>query len=110
LRERAALEALHQRYQARGLVVLAVNMGEPTAKVSAYVAQHHLSFRHVLDMDRQAAARLSVPATPTTFLINPQGQILGGGLGYRDWRSPAAHTLLEQLLTEARGDTLRGSP
>lgn len=41
---------------------------------------------------------LAVPATPTTLLIAREGQVVGGGLGYRNWASPAAHQLVESLL------------
>jgi len=99
-RERPALEALHNQYQDQGLVVLAVNIGETAAQVKDYVAQHGLSFPHVLDPDTQVAAWFGVRGTPTNFLVDRSGNIVGGGTGYRDWAAPAAHQLIESLLLQ----------
>lgn len=101
MRERAALEALYQRYKDQGLVVMAVNMGEPLAKVKPYIAKHKLTFPHMLDAGTTVTRLFGVPASPATFLVNRQGQALGAGLGYRDWASPQAIQLLESALAEA---------
>ena len=81
-------------------MIVAVNMGEPVAKVRAYVAQHRLSFPQLLDPDNTLARMFSVRATPTNFLIDREGHIVAGGMGYRDWRMPEAHRLIESLLTD----------
>lgn len=89
---------MHQRYRDQGLVVLAVNVGESAELVKSYVAKHRLTFPHGLDTTRKIAAQFAVPGTPATFLIDRQGRLLGGGSGYRDWVSPAALKLVENLL------------
>ena len=76
-------------------------MGETAATVKAYVAQHRLSFLHLLDADHQAASLFSIRATPTTLLTDRSGHILGGGAGYRDWSTPAAHQLVQSLLKDS---------
>lgn len=81
-------------------MILAVNMGETVAQVKDYVAQHGLSFPHVLDADTQVASWFGVRGTPTNFLVDRSGNIIGGGSGYRDWASPAAHQLIESLLVQ----------
>jgi len=83
-------------------VVLGINMREAPDLVKTYVAKHRLTFSHLLDTDAKVAAMFAVPATPTTLLIDREGQVLAGGLGYRDWASPAAHRLIESLLKTAQ--------
>lgn len=83
-------------------MVLGVNMKETPELVKTYVARHRLSFPHLLDSDAKVAAMFAVPGAPTTLLIDRAGQVLGGGLGYRDWASPAVHRLVESLLKSAR--------
>jgi peroxiredoxin len=79
-------------------VVLGINMREALNLVETYVAKHRLAFPHLLDVDAKVASMFAVPGTPTTFLIDREGQVLGVGVGYRDWASPAAHRLIESLL------------
>jgi hypothetical protein len=81
-------------------VILAVNMGETAAQVKDYVTQHGLSFPHMLDPDTQVASWFGVRGTPTNFLVDRSGNIVGGGSGYRDWAAPAAHQLIESLLAQ----------
>jgi peroxiredoxin len=73
-------------------------MGEAADTVRAYKTKHRLSFTHVLDADRKVALLFSVSATPTNFLLDRRGRILGGGAGYRDWSAPEAHELIQSLL------------
>ena len=81
-------------------MVLAVNMGETAAQVKDYVTQHGLSFPHMLDPNAQVASWFGVHGTPTNFLVDRSGNIVGGGSGYRDWTTPAAHQLIESLLLQ----------
>ena len=82
-------------------MVLGINMHEAPNLVKTYVTKHRLTFLHLLDADAKVASMFAVPGTPTTFLINREGQILGVGIGYRNWASPAAHRLVEGLLKTA---------
>jgi hypothetical protein len=79
-------------------VVVGINMREAPNLVKTYVAKHHLTFPHLLDVDAKLASMFAVPGTPMTFLIDRAGQVLGAGVGYRNWSSPAAQRLVESLL------------
>ena len=79
-------------------MVLGVNIKESPKAVNAYIAKHRLTFPHLLDGEAKVASMLAVPATPATLLVDRAGQVIGGGLGYRDWATPAAHQLVESLL------------
>jgi peroxiredoxin len=83
-------------------VVLGVNMREAPNRVKTYVAKHRLTFPHLLDTDAKVVSMFAVPGMPTTFLIDREGQVLGAGVGYRNWASPATHRLVESLLKTAQ--------
>jgi peroxiredoxin len=83
-------------------VVLGINMREAPDLVKTYVAKHRLTFPHLLDTDAKVASMFAVPGTPATFLIDREGQVLGAGIGYRNWTSPVAHRLVESLLKTAQ--------
>jgi hypothetical protein len=78
-------------------------MGEPASLVKAYIAQHRLSFPHLLDRDNKVSGRFGVQGTPTNFLIDRAGKLRGGGVGYRDWATPEVHRLIESLLAASVG-------
>ena len=84
-------------------MVLAVNIRESAEQVQAYITRHRLSFPHVLDTEAKVAAWFGVRGTPMSFLVDRSGQVVGGGSGYRDWTSPAAHQLIQSLLAQDRG-------
>ncbi len=63
-----------------------------------YVEENHLTFPHLIDQANEVSRVFMVPATPTTFLLDREGRLVGGGAGYRDWGAPEAHQLIEALL------------
>jgi peroxiredoxin len=98
--EMPALEALWQRYRARGLVVLgiAVDRGAPRALIEPYVRHHGLTFPILLDPDLAALGAWKVAGLPATFLIRPGGDAVGMAIGARDWNSGEMRALVEALL------------
>lgn len=102
--EMPSLQTLHQTYQARGLLVLAVAMDAGGHAVVAPFAQTHgLTMPILLDPQQMLAARLQVPGIPATYLLDKRGRIVGFETGARDWQAPAIRSLVEQLLAEEGG-------
>ena len=83
-------------------MVLGINMREAQERVKTYVAKHRLTFPHLLDVEAKVTSMFAVPGAPATFLIDREGQVLGVGVGYRNWASPATHRLVENLLKAAQ--------
>jgi peroxiredoxin len=75
-------------------------MGESAEQVKPFKTKHRLHFVHLLDTDNKTAAQFSVSGTPTNFLLDRRGRVLGGGVGYRNWAAAEAHQLLQSLLQE----------
>ena len=82
----------------RGLVVLAVSFEESPAKVAAWVKKIGLPFPVFLDEDGAARRAWKVQSTPTVFLVDRQGRVIGKSVGTRPWTSPAGRALLTALL------------
>ncbi len=55
----------------------------------------------LLDTDGAVTRRYGVNGTPTAFLIDRQGRLLGRAVGPRDWASPAGAALIAPLLADA---------
>jgi len=102
--EMPTLEALWQRYRARGLVVLGVSVdrGAPRAILAPYLERLGLTFPILVDPDMTAAAAWRVTGLPATFIIKPDGDVAGMAAGAREWDSAEMLALLETLLPAAR--------
>ena len=98
--EMPALEALHRQFASRGLAVIGLNVREGKQAISRYTAELGLTFPFVLDPDGRTNDLYGVIGLPTTFVVGRDGRAVAFGVGPRDWKSPAARTLIEILLTE----------
>ena len=65
-----------------------------------FLQKHQVLYPVVLDLRYQVAQMYSVPGTPTSYLINRAGKVVGGIAGPRDWHSPTAKKLIAQLLDQ----------
>jgi hypothetical protein len=70
------LETLYQRHRAAGLQILAVDVGEDQATVSAFVAAKPVSFPVLLDRDQLVSTRYRVEAFPTSLLLDSEGNVV----------------------------------
>lgn len=74
--EMPELEATYQEYQDDGLVIVAVNRQETVDEIRPYFYDEmELSFTPVLDENGLVANLYSVLVMPTTYFINPEGDI-----------------------------------
>ena len=101
--EMPSLEALWQRYRARGLVVVGVSVdrGSPRGLLEPYVRNLKLTFPILLDPDSKTSDGWRVTALPATFIVRPGGDVTGMAVGAREWNSAAMQALIERLLPGA---------
>jgi thiol-disulfide isomerase/thioredoxin len=76
-KEQAAVETLVHDFGARGLVVLAVNVGESKKKVKLYLADSPRTCKIVLTDDTNLAALYEAKSFPLYVLIDRDGNIAG---------------------------------
>jgi thiol-disulfide isomerase/thioredoxin len=79
--EMPALEAVHQRYQDQGLVVLAVNVSESSSEVGKYAKTKGLTFPHFWDRDQQSMKSYEIRSLPTTLFIDRTGTVVHRQVG-----------------------------
>ena len=91
----------HQKFQQRGLETVAIAMSyDPVEWVLNYSRSRQLPFKVALDRNGDLARSWGdVKLTPTTFLLDKQGQIVKRYVGAPDFA--ALHQLIEQLLAQA---------
>ena len=92
--------ATYQKYQSRGFDTLAVAMSyDPPSYVVNYAETRKLPFKVALDNTGAVAkAWGDVRITPTTYIVNKQGQIVKTYVGNPNF--PELHQLIERLLAE----------
>lgn len=83
--------------------MLAINIQESRSTVAAWAREKGVTIPILLDTDGEITKRYGVIATPTTFLVDREGRLLGRAVGPRDWGSPAGKGLLAGLLTNPAG-------
>ena len=82
----------------QGLVIYAVSIKEPRDTVAAWVKKVNLGFPVLLDEEGTAARAWKISSTPTVFLIDRRGRLVGRAVGAKPWSSPAGRSLLKALL------------
>jgi hypothetical protein len=70
------------------------------SELQQFLQRHQVSYPVALDANYQAARQYRVPGTPTSYLINRAGNVLGGISGPGDWSSRAARRLFTNLLAQ----------
>ena len=102
--EMPAMEKLWQKFKEEDFVILAVDLREGKEKVSSFMKENCYTFPVLLDSRGGVANTYGIRAIPTTYLLNPEGRIVGKAMGARNWASQDALKLMEHLLpkTEAK--------
>lgn len=82
-----------------GVKMVAVNLGEPKAKVSRFLDNTPIDFPVALDTAEEHSKRWPVPALPMTFIIDADGRAVYSAAGPREWDAP---DLLEKITALSR--------
>ncbi len=104
--EMPSMEQLHRAFKDKGLVVLGVNFQEGREAVAAFMREHGLTFRTLLDPDAAVSDQYGVRFIPTTVLLDREGRMIARVVGPREWDGPAARQLFAGLLNQ----TLAAAP
>jgi thiol-disulfide isomerase/thioredoxin len=87
--EERLVDAIDKEFAPKGLVVLAVDVGESKKTVKKYLQEHPRSVRIVLNDDTNLAAMYAATAYPIYVVVDREGKIAGeqrGGGGERALR------------------------
>lgn len=105
---RAELPALNRTWAAlrdEGVAMLAVNVGEKSRAVSAFLQDYPIDFPVLLDEKGISMQRWQIKGMPTTVILNPQGELVHHIAGERAWDSPEILTQIRAVKTQT-GDSV----
>lgn len=99
LKEMPSMEQLHQKFKDQKFTVVAISIDtEPQQKVEGFVKKLKVNFPILLDPENESSDVYGVRSLPSTFLINPQGQVVAAAKGEREWFSEDALSYLEEWI------------
>ena len=97
--EMPSLESLYRKFKKRNFAVIAVSNDIFGAQVvEPYIQAQDFTFPVGLDPKLKVSNQFGVISLPTTFLINPQGKIIGVLNGAENWVDPKTLLYFDQLL------------
>lgn len=93
--EMPALERLWQQVRDKGIVILAVNVGEDRDTIFEFMGQYPMSFPLPMDLKGEVVKSYPVTGLPTSYVVDPEGLVTHRAVGGREWDAPQ---LIQQLL------------
>ncbi len=84
-KEMPSMERAWQKIQAEGIAMIGINVGEDFDTVFGFTGDIDISFPLLLDTDSSATKKWPIRGLPTTYVVNPQGEIVYQALGERQW-------------------------
>ena len=73
------------KFKNEPIAMLAINVGDDRDAVLAFVEDFPIDFDLLLDRDGRVSQRWEVNAMPTTFVVNPGGELVYKIIGSREW-------------------------
>ncbi len=98
-----SLENLKESYKGKPFKVLLISVMESEETVKNYFKKENLTVRVLIDRFGKVSAQYNVQSHPIKFLISGEGELLGVGLGYRNWDSEEMNKLVNILIQKTDG-------
>ncbi len=86
--EMPSLQNLHTDLEDDAFSVVAVNVQEDRETVNEFVQELGLRFPVLLDRNGKTTRRYAVRGMPTSYLISPDGRVIGAKIGFHIWDEP----------------------
>jgi len=87
--EMPSLQSAWEQLKKQGIQVLGIDVGEDEETIFQFTANYPVEFPLLLDKNSRVINQWGVVGLPTTFVINPEGQIIYRAIGGRKWDDPA---------------------
>lgn len=78
--------------------MLAINLGDERAMLAAWLKSRSVTSTVLLDARDDVAKSYGIAFTPTVFLVDRAGKLVGKAIGVRPWSGDKGRALLRLLL------------
>lgn len=97
-KEMPSMMRLQAKLAGKPFVILAVNMGETEKEVKDFLTQVNADFTILMDSDGKAITAWKVFVAPSTFLVDPKGNIRYVLQGGAEWDAPEYVQKVSEML------------
>lgn len=101
-REMPSMQRAWERLESRGVLLLAINVGQREEQVWSFASEAQLTFPILLDDSGQTTSSWPVIGLPTTYVIDPQGRMVYRAVGDREWDDPVLLAPVLALVNQAQ--------
>ncbi len=95
--EMTTLQSAYEILDRDDLVILSIHAGNPSEGVESVLALNRIDYQVLFDIDLQLGG-WGVPIMPTTFVVDPEGDIRYRAVGTRVWNSPFMIDFIQSIL------------
>ncbi len=92
------MNEMQQKYGARGLTIVGVNVDKRRADADKFLTQFPASFTIVFDPDGNTPSAYDAKGMPTSYLVDPKGGVVLVEVGFRDERKAELEAKIRALL------------
>ncbi|WP_304225076.1 TlpA disulfide reductase family protein [Gracilinema caldarium] len=96
--EMPSMEEFYKTFKNNKLTIFAISTGEKPDTVKNFIKANPHSFPIGLDSSGQLGAVFASRGIPTTYIVNPEGKVIAGTIGGRDWMDKKTVEAFKTLL------------
>lgn len=96
--EMPAIQQLADEMKDEKIQIVMVNTAEDEDTVFEFLGSINVGLNSLLDVDGQVTEVWKPRGLPTSFLINPEGQVKYQAIGGREWGNPVYINFIKQLI------------
>lgn len=93
-----SLENLQQYFKGKPFALIGVDVQEEKETVIRFLRSQGITYINLLDTDGSISALYGVTSTPVKFLIDTDGNMVGAGLGYKEWDRGEIKSIIQELI------------
>jgi len=98
LEEMPSMETIHQLYKDKDFTVVAISSDEGgKTDIDPFIEKLGVTFPILMDADKAVSSVYGAINLPLSFILNPEGMVIAGSEGARDWSSEEAKSVLEEM-------------
>lgn len=92
-----SMQSAWELLEPEGILMFGINVGENEDIIFEFTANYPVEFPLLLDTDSSVIKQWPVRGLPTTFIVDPEGQIVYQAIGGREWDDPALLSMIRSL-------------